>query len=690
LKIILFKLAVVLIACSAFANNTNRIDSLKNELKKNPSADAKIHIFIDLAALYSQIDPEQAKMYSQKGYDLAIKTGDFENAANAINNLAVTFYYQGNLKEALTQYERALEIDKKSNIKENIATRLSNIGMIYCDMGEYEKAIEYHKQALDIDIGLKREKEIAVRYNNIGMVYAFWSQYKEALAYFKKALKIAEKLGEKEEIAIRLNNIGMIFIYMKKYDQAVEYFERALKLDKALKIDKNIAIRLNNLGKAYLGLEQFEKALDFFNESLELSRKMNNLSDIAISLKNIGTAQLNMKEYQQAVKNLESSLEINSEIGIQSEIAGIYQLLGDVWFKKENIMVSIDYYRKSIKICEALNLKNNLMENYGNLSKAFEKVGRTDSAYHYFKLFSVLEDSIFSDENNRQLNFLQSQYEMEKKEKEIALKEKKIANLNEKNAEDESEMLKQRYAFSFIIILIIAAFIVVYFQVRSREIKTKNKLKAELNLYMQKALRQQMNPHFIFNTLTSIQYYILQNDNISSNKYLSKFAKLMRLTLDNSQHNTIRLEDELNALNLYIELEQLRFETKFEYEIITDDSLLEYQVPTLIIQPFVENSIRHGIMHLQGKGRITVEILNADGLLLCIIEDNGVGRKRSEEIKNSKNKTHQSLGTKITQTRLDLINSLYGSGLNARYTDLYDDAGTATGTRVEIVLNNIN
>ena len=207
---------------------------------------------------------------------------------------------------------------------------------------------------------------------------------------------------------------------------------------------------------------------------------------------------------------------------------------------------------------------------------------------------------------------------------------------------------------------------------------------------MQKALSQQMNPHFIFNTLNSIQYYILQNDNLSSNKYLTKFARLMRLTLDNSQNNTIPVKDEIAALNLYLELESLRFEGKFEYKINVDSEIEDYQIPTLLIQPFVENAIWHGLMHKEGNGFIEVNLKLINNQIFCTIEDNGVGRKKAKEIKANKSITHKSLGSKITENRLKLINSLFGSQMKIQYIDLENELGNSDGTRVEIVISVIN
>ena len=199
-------------------------------------------------------------------------------------------------------------------------------------------------------------------------------------------------------------------------------------------------------------------------------------------------------------------------------------------------------------------------------------------------------------------------------------------------------------------------------------------------------LRQQMNPHFIFNTLNSIQYFMYQHDKLATNNYLTKFSNLIRKVLENSQHTSIPLNDELDALRLYLELESLRFKDKFDYTITVDDEIdpLLYKIPTMLIQPYVENSICHGLMPLDHKGSVSIEIKLAKEHLICTIEDNGIGREAAIENKKTKGGNHNSLGTQITNSRLDLVNSLYGTSLRTTYTDLKNEKGDAEGTRVEI------
>lgn len=216
----------------------------------------------------------------------------------------------------------------------------------------------------------------------------------------------------------------------------------------------------------------------------------------------------------------------------------------------------------------------------------------------------------------------------------------------------------------------------------------KNKMNTDLIKIRQQALGSQMNPHFIFNSLNSIQNYILQNDKITSQKYLSDFAALMRKVLMNSQSATISLAEELSALMLYIQLEEVRFQGKFTYEIRVDQEVNMNKVllPPLMLQPFVENAIWHGLMPKKADGLLTIEINPLDNGVICIIEDNGVGRKKATDLKKGRKQTYKSMGSNITQKRLNLFNMLHKTHMRIEYVDLVNDNQESVGTRVGFYL----
>lgn len=239
-------------------------------------------------------------------------------------------------------------------------------------------------------------------------------------------------------------------------------------------------------------------------------------------------------------------------------------------------------------------------------------------------------------------------------------------------------------------IIFLTGFLLIYifYRLRIHEVNKRNNLEKKLlkqvNKFRQQALSQQMNPHFIFNTLNSIQFYIFKNDSSASIRYLAKFSKLMRIILDNSQHDTISLQRELDAMELYMELESLRLKNSIEYEINVHENVDTelYQVYPLLIQPYVENSIWHGLVHKEGGKRVKIELVKQDDYIKCTVEDNGVGREKAMEIKKQKKSKHKSHGINITGKRIDMINKLYNRNFKVDFIDLRDKGGKACGTRV--------
>jgi sensor histidine kinase YesM len=198
------------------------------------------------------------------------------------------------------------------------------------------------------------------------------------------------------------------------------------------------------------------------------------------------------------------------------------------------------------------------------------------------------------------------------------------------------------------------------------------------------ALRSAMNPHFIFNCLNSIQYYILENDQKNAVTYLSTFSKLIRSILNNSVKNRVRLSEELDMLNLYVTLEAIRFENKFDFEVKvgSEVDIESIEIPSMLIQPYVENAILHGLCNKKEKGLLKISVNAEDGMVLFEIEDNGIGRDAASKLKQMNLSQHKSMGTALTEERLKLINSDTAS---VEILDLVkDDGGFGTKVRVRV------
>lgn len=234
-----------------------------------------------------------------------------------------------------------------------------------------------------------------------------------------------------------------------------------------------------------------------------------------------------------------------------------------------------------------------------------------------------------------------------------------------------------------------------FYRYRISQVKKKEQLKSQYekrlaNVEMS-ALLAQMNPHFLFNSLNSIDSYIIKNESKKASEYLNNFARLMRLILQNSRSNYISLKDELEALHLYLQMEELRFASRFEYEIKVDPAIdtASTMIPPMLMQPYVENAIWHGLMQKKDgrTGKVEIRISKEKESLQCVIEDNGIGRDKAQALREQKTGNHKrSMGMQITKDRIEMINKLYNTDTRMQIVDLKDPEGNASGTRVELLI----
>ncbi|MBC7826805.1 MAG: histidine kinase [Chitinophagaceae bacterium] len=245
-------------------------------------------------------------------------------------------------------------------------------------------------------------------------------------------------------------------------------------------------------------------------------------------------------------------------------------------------------------------------------------------------------------------------------------------------------------------IAIFVAGIVLIMKIREQRLVKEEKIRGEfrerITASEMKALRSQMNPHFLYNSLNAIRLFVLQNDSDNAEKYLVKFARLMRLILDNSRQEWVSLASELDQLYLYIELEQLRFNNGFDFSIETDSSLRkeDIAIPPMIIQPYIENAILHGIAHKKGKGNIIISLKPVNNHLECTVEDNGVGRERAAALKSKRISSHNSVGLQVTEERLQLVSEKTGKEASVSVIDKFDESRSPAGTKVIVRLPLVN
>jgi two-component system, LytTR family, sensor kinase len=521
------------------------------------------------------------------------------------------------------------------------------------------------------------EYEILAQTLNFFGRYSFRTGfYFESINYYKSSIELAKKHKVKilvpwnySSLANLYNSIGDIKEFLNSLENLIQ--SSALDHDTAF-----LKMGYYRLGSAHLEIQRnYSKADSLLHRSLQIAIIKNDTAYISLSLAQLGWNNYLEKKYDESIKYYNRSLSYSLPAKIYSNAANAYGNLGTIYRDIGEAEKALINYQKSIDQAKLINDLYNLRWVYGDMSELFLRKRDTSKAYQAYVMFKKYSDEEIKKSSSQGLTEARIRYEAETHNKELELLSLRLRN---------HKLIT--YGSAGLFLLSLAIFILILSRAKieaKRRISEMNQKIAEVT---QANLRQQMNPHFIFNTLNSIQYYMYQHDKLATNNYLTKFSSLMRKVLENSQHTSVPLRDELDALKLYLELEIIRFKDKFTYEIDVDEELdtLLYKVPTMLIQPYVENSITHGLIPAENKGFIKIDLKLKDDYISCVIEDNGIGRDAAMEKKKKSENNHNSLGTQIVSSRLDLVNALYGTSLKTIYTDLKNDAGESVGTRVEI------
>lgn len=515
----------------------------------------------------------------------------------------------------------------------------------------------------------------------LGKCYHRTGFLQESIDHYKKAVQVAEKAGLKG-ITTRGYH-GVMNVY-KTIGDFPEYRQSLLLMIEA-GVDED-DFRFTGEGYYHLGTSfcgdsasfsgrDFRKADSLFKIAYKLAKIKNDSSVASLSLINAGWNFYLEKMYDSSLYYYHKSLNYSIPAKLFSYASNSLGNIGTIYRDLNDYETAIEHYQKAIDQARQVNDFFDLQWIYMDMSNMYLESGDTAKAYLAYVRFKEYSDEWLRSEATRDMTDARIRYEADTHNKELALLSLRLKNNRILN-----------YGFAGLVIL---GLIIGWLILRAVKLGDKHRM-SEMNHKIseltQANLRQQMNPHFIFNTLNSIQYYMYRHDELETNTYLTKFSCLMRKILDNSSKTSIPLRDELEALTLYLDLEKLRFNNKFSYEINVDEDIdpLVYKIPAMLIQPYVENSICHGLMPGENHGLVTIDMKLEEDHISCIIQDNGIGREAAHKIRKMKNDSHDSLGTRIVSSRLDLINSLYGTSLHTTFTDLNNDRGESEGTRVEI------
>lgn len=602
---------------------------IKNRLNLSVRTLLTALTFIPVVAFSSVERPENKKVIDELNYALRLCSVHIDSAETFLDSVYQTYRQQ---KDTFAQVRL-----------------LSLKSFVLCFDSRYEEGLISAYKALDLQNLYGRDSlSYGIIYLNMSLSLDGFGRTEEAIEKTKLALANFEKFGDEALIDKALNNLGAF---------------------------------LSNSGKK----EDRIKAVPYYRRSAEIRIKKENYYMVAYSYFNMAGVFFDVGQLDSFDKYILLSRTTFKDKAGKELPAMVKYLLAEHYTLKGKNDTALGLLNEGI--AQSVKIGNTEMEVIGlkQLSDTYGRLGEYKKAYKSVLKYDSIKLSLDSINSAERI----ARYE-ERSEKAEATARFEKANAQRITAESNTRRVKWMLALSVLITILIAAGGYLIFIRRQRKAQMERaQLQTELEQTKLLALRSQMNPHFIFNSIHLAQSYILTADKAKAYEHLEKFAKLLRLTLDNSTQMYIPLEDEIKQLEYYLALEHNRFENKFSYHIQVDDALKQsmYEIPGMLIQPFVENALIHGVINIDdNNGEILVELRKDGNQLKCSVRDNGVGRVAAQEIKDKKDRKYRSVATFNIDNRIDLLCRLLGDKIQYRITDLHDTEGNSAGTLVDITI----
>jgi hypothetical protein len=504
-----------------------------------------------------------------------------------------------------------------------------------------------------------------------------------------KAIDYADECGAMRLKSVALNNIGENFRILNDFIKCREYTHWAIDINKSIiPVDKSLSA-VRGVSVNYELLQQCDLKQELFADAKKhldsgISYALTSNDSYILSMYYVGYGKLHAISGRKDSASYYFEMALN-EAKKQNDERNKYQ----VYVSNVEYLKDIPTTRKIILLDSAYTIASRtgfvagVSESAEMLSDIYERLKNKDSSFAYFRIYRAANDSIFSENNKRNVIILESNRQIKQKE------------LENKHLQDLAALQKRDIVFKNALLLgslilltlsIIIAF-VIYKNIQSNKKRTDAAFKQNIAEVQMRSLRSQMNPHFIFNSLNSIENYMLRNDKNKAVEYLNKFSSLIRIILNSGRIEFFPFIKDFEGIQLYVELEQLRFNNKFCYKTDVDAELMngDYKVPSLLIQPYVENAIIHGLSQSEAPDlELKLAATLHEDYITYIIEDNGIGRAQSQKYKQHNKPGYKSLGMQLTQERIDIFNRQQKSDGTVAIEDLYDEHGQAAGTRVKL------
>jgi tetratricopeptide (TPR) repeat protein len=678
---------------------TYKLDSLK---KMQPAlhGQAAVGNLVAIAKefVFSYIHADSALQYAKAANDLAAGINDRRGSALSLVTLAdIHGRLLGNPALMAAYSRQAITALKHAPDQQVLSLAYYTLAIACTREGKYEEAQEAAQHAKDISIAAKDNIGIGRALQAFGFLYGKHGSYWKSFENLVESNEIGKQLNDSSLQAFALAFIARAFNRVGDPEKALIYYHRYLKIATPITL---IWPHVEDMAYAHFQLKNYDSAIYYQQKHRQNVEQLIHDSPgrkrFAVYSWGLSSdLQLAMKQYDRLLAELLPALDGQRQQKDLIPLMHSLLNLGKLYEATGNYRRALGFGRELYQTAALSANKEFSKEASQLLSDIFQHQGKPDSALAYLKQFTVLKDSLATETFRERTALYQAASDAESRirllQKDYAISEQQLA-MNKKALTEQARVKKGLLA-GMILLLVFSGLVV-----RNIVLKRKNELlknqqeqlvlkRRALELEMQ-ALRAQMNPHFIFNCLSAIDNLIQTNQPDKATTYLSRFAKLIRGILDSSKNNLVSFQRDFETMKLYLEIEEFRCNNKFRYELNADDILLnsDYQVPPLVIQPFIENAIHHGLLNKTGNSRqlkINARLKNED--IIYSITDNGIGREQARRLRELNRPGQQSYGIEITRERI-LLHNKNSSLDDLQITDL-EDAGVPSGTEVTVRVN---
>lgn len=590
--------------------------------------------------------------------------------------------YKKDVSKGIDHIASALEV--KGISESERATAYELLADINTYGKQYDLAISNYKSSLksvyDIAVDIKLAKAY---FNN--------KNYQESISLYQSLLQKTISFEQNLEV---IEGLGDSYKMTKEYEKAIEQYKKAERITSDSSI-VSIATRLNTkIAECYDGMGNSQKAISSYNKALDLSNQE--------SSESAARSKVNTADYYNRTQQFDEEIKLRKEVleDIDNVVTDSISNDDVLTSQKQNYKIAsayanqrkfeeaIPFFEKSINEAadkndlviekDATRRLSELHRDQGNFDKAAESYERykslVDEEYQrkeqeVYKAVRLGKDIA---EKQARIRSLEKDRELNEKKYQLAFKEQELRETSDRN---------QQLIIGSLIVLAISLLITAFAMYRSSK-----RQKYANNLLALKGLRSQMNPHFIFNALNSVNSFIAINDERTANKYLSDFSSLMRAVLENSEEDFIPLSSEIELIKKYTMLEHFRFKDKFDYTLTVDENLKvdEFKIPPMLLQPYVENAVWHGMRYKEEKGLLHIHFSQKDkDTAVITVTDDGVGRERSKAMKTDNQKKQKSKGMGNIKKRIAILNEMYGDRVDVAITDVFENG---EGTKVTLTL----